>query len=102
MPLGFDIEAYVQDALVVMRGKPIEVELVFEPKAAAWVKDREWHASQVLLPVKGGRLKMRLSVADTPELVGWILSFGAGVRVVSPARLRERVLAEAKNICEKE
>jgi predicted DNA-binding transcriptional regulator YafY len=99
MPLGFDIEAYVQDALVVMRGKPLDVELVFEPGAAAWVKDREWHASQKLWPMKGGRLKMELCVADTPELVGWILSFGAAVQVVSPAHLRDKVIAEAKKIC---
>jgi predicted DNA-binding transcriptional regulator YafY len=101
MPLGFDIEAYVQDALVVMRGKPIEVELVFDAGVAAWVKDREWHPSQKLMPLRGGRLQMQLSVSDTPELVGWILSFGAGVRVASPESLRLRILDEAKKICEK-
>jgi predicted DNA-binding transcriptional regulator YafY len=98
MPLGFDIEEYVQDALVVMRGRPMDVELVFEPGTAAWVKDREWHASQKFSPMKGGRLKMQLCVADTPELIGWILSFGAGVQVSSPADLRDRVLGEAEKI----
>jgi predicted DNA-binding transcriptional regulator YafY len=44
---------------------------------------------------------MQLSVSDTPELVGWILSFGAGVRVASPESLRLRILDEAKKICEK-
>ncbi len=34
-PLGFDIEAYVQDALMVMRGRRIEVELLFAKTAAA-------------------------------------------------------------------
>jgi predicted DNA-binding transcriptional regulator YafY len=48
MPLHFDVEAYVQDALVVMCGKPINVELVFDRGTAAWVKDREWHPSQRL------------------------------------------------------
>jgi predicted DNA-binding transcriptional regulator YafY len=100
LPLGFDLEAYVQDALVVMRGRPADVELVFNRKAAAWVKDREWHPSQRLERIKGGALKMTLHVADTPELVGWILSFGAGVRVVNPPALRERVRAEAKKIIE--
>jgi predicted DNA-binding transcriptional regulator YafY len=102
MPLNFDIEAYVQDALVVMRGKPVEVELVFDRRTAAWVKDREWHPSQRLELIKDGRLKMYLSVADTPELVGWILSFGGGVRVVAPAQLREGVLAEAKRILDQQ
>ncbi len=41
---------------------------------------------------------MTLKVADTPELVGWILSFGAGVRVVRPDSIRQKVLAEARKI----
>jgi len=38
---------------------------------------------------------MTLRVADTRELVGWILSFGRGVKVVRPAELKDRVREEA-------
>ncbi len=98
LPLGFDLEAYVQDALMVMRGKRIEVELLFSRVAAAWVKDKIWHLSQETALLKGGRLKMRLKVADTNELVGWILSFGSQVKVVRPENLRLKVQEEAKKI----
>lgn len=98
MPLGFDIEAYVQDALVVMRGKQIDVELVFDKATAAWAKDRLWHPSQQVTPLRGGRLRMTLQVADTRELVGWILSFGRGVRVVRPDLLRGKVQEEVRRI----
>ncbi len=91
VPLNFDLEAYVRDALVVMRGRPATVELLFDRDTAAWVKDRVWHASQSLVPLKGGRLRMILKVAETRELVGWVLSFGGGVRVISPPSLREAV-----------
>ena len=77
LPLGFNIEEYVQDALMVMRGRRIEVELLFSKKAAAWVKDKLWHPSQETSRLKDGRLKMTLRVADTDELVGWITSFGS-------------------------
>jgi len=43
-------------------------------------------------------LKMALKVADTAELVGWILSFGSQVRVVRPDALRQRVKEEARKI----
>lgn len=98
MPLDFDVDAYVQDALVVMRGKPIAVELVFNKATAAWVKDRIWHQSQRFTQLKGGRSRMTLRVADTQELVGWILSFARGVRVVNPPDLRQRVREEARKI----
>ncbi len=47
---------------------------------------------------KDGSLRLRLRVGETPEVVGWILSFGGGVRVVSPPSLREAVQAEAQRI----
>jgi predicted DNA-binding transcriptional regulator YafY len=43
---------------------------------------------------------MTLTVADNRELVGWILSFGSGVRVMQPVSLREAVRQEAKAIAE--
>jgi len=98
MSLGFDVDAYVQDALVIMRGRPIAVELVFSKVTAAWAKDRIWHPSQQITPLKDGRLRMTLQVADTRELVGWILSFGSGVRVIRPEALREKVREEARKI----
>src|SRR5713226_4574949 len=98
LPLGFNVEEYVQDALMVMRGRRIEVELLFTKAAAAWVKDKIWHSSQEARLLKDGRLRMILKVADTNELVGWILSFGSQVRVVRPDALKVRVKEEAKNI----
>ncbi len=98
MPLGFDLEAYLKDALVAMRGEPITVELLFDAKTAAWTKDRQWHASQKVEMQKDGGMRMILQVSDTPELVGWILSFGGGVRVVKPDDLRAKIEAEANKI----
>lgn len=98
MPLGFDVQDYVKDALNVMRGRRIEVELLFTRKAAAWVRDKRWHPSQETLLMKDGRLKLTLKVADNEELAGWILSFGSQVKVVSPKDLRRRIADEAKNI----
>ncbi|TAK06447.1 WYL domain-containing protein [bacterium] len=98
MPLGFNLDEYVQDALMVMRGRRIEVELLFSKSVAVWVKDKSWHSSQETSLLKDGRLRMTLKVADTTELVGWILSFGSQVRVVRPEMLRTKVKEEARKI----
>ena len=97
LPLGFDAEAYVEAALVVMRGRLIEVELAFDRATAAWARDRVWHPSQHLVSTRAG-LRMRLRVADMRELTGWVLSFGRGARVIRPAALRERVRQEARAV----
>lgn len=98
LPLGFDLEVFVQDALTVMRGPQIDVELLFDKATAAWAKDRTWHSSQVTKVLKNGRMRITLKVADSRELVGWILSFGSGVKVVRPEALRTGVKQEAKKI----
>lgn len=83
---------------MVMRGRPITVELVFNKETAAWAKDKIWHPSQKITRLRDGRLRLMLQTGDTQELVGWILSFGRGVKVVSPPELRQKVLDEARNI----
>ncbi len=99
MPLGFNVEEYVKNALNVMVGGPqIELELLFDRKTTAWAKNRIWHPSQKATLGKDGCLTVVLQLADTPELVGWILSFGSGVRVMRPDSLRQSVLSTAAKI----
>ncbi|HSW39568.1 MAG TPA: WYL domain-containing protein [Acidobacteriota bacterium] len=103
IPLGFNVGDYVGCALSVMRGGPlIEVELRFDRKTSAWAKDRVWHPSQKTTVDKDGRMTLVLQVADTPELIGWILSFGSGIRVMKPLILSQRVRSTAAEISNKE
>ena len=99
MPLGFNIDDHVQDALGIMRsGRRIEVEFLFSKPAAAWVNDKTWHPSQESKRLKNGTLRMILRVADNDELVGWILSFGSQVRVLRPEALGQRIKDEVKKM----
>ncbi len=100
VPLHFDLDAFVQDALTVMRGPRIDVELEFEKATAAWAKDRIWHDTQQSKRTKNGGLRMTLSVADSREVVGWVLSFGGGVKVLRPESLALAVRHEAQLILE--
>jgi predicted DNA-binding transcriptional regulator YafY len=103
IPLGFNIDEYVRDALSVMRGGPqIDVELLFDRKTSAWAKDRIWHPSQKAMLDKRGCLTLVLQAADNPELVGWIFSFGMGVRVIKPETLRQQVKSIANCIANQE
>jgi predicted DNA-binding transcriptional regulator YafY len=92
IPLGFDAEDFVRNALMVMGSGPqIEVELLFDRKTSAWAKDRIWHPSQKATVDKDGCLRLHLQVADTPELASWILSFGPGVTVLKPESVSRRI-----------
>ena len=41
---------------------------------------------------------MNLRVANTRELVGWILNFESGLRVLGPEALKKKVREEARAI----
>ncbi len=103
MPLGFNVEDYVRSALTVMRGgELIDVELRFDRQTTAWAKDRVWHPSQKATIDRDGCLTLNLQVANNPELVGWILSLGVGVRVVKPVELNRHIKSVASQIAEQE
>lgn len=100
IPLHFDFDAFIEDSLTVMRGPRMTVELEFDKPTTAWVKDRILHPSQQLKRLSKGRMQMTLAVADSREVVGWVLSFGSGVKVVGPDSLRTAVKQEARKVLE--
>jgi predicted DNA-binding transcriptional regulator YafY len=103
MPLGFDVEDYVRGALAVMRGgRLIDVEVCFDRPTSAWARNRVWHPSQHATLKKDGCLTLKLQVADNEELIGWLLSFGAGARVIAPDELRTRIKATAATVAAQE
>lgn len=78
-------------SLGVHSGTPEPVEVEFEAAAADYVASRQWHPSQQVEPIGGGRVRVALEVCVDPPLQRWILGFGPLARVVAPARLVEAI-----------
>lgn len=79
------------NSLGAFSGPAEEVAIEFDPRAAAWVRARQWHKSQEVEDRRDGSIVLRLTVSIDPPLLQWILGFGASARVVSPATLARRV-----------
>ncbi len=97
IPADFDVDAYLGHSWGIMRGaagEPETVELLFEPEAGRWVMEETWHKSQQSEVLPDGRVRVTFFVGITPEMVSWLLYYGARVQVVAPAWLRERVAEE--------
>ncbi len=78
-------------------GKPEPVVLLFEPEAGRRVAEEEWHHSQQSETLPDGRVRVTFYVGVTPEMVSWLLYYGARVEVVEPGWLRERVADEHRS-----
>lgn len=97
IPESFDLEAYLGAGWGIMRGEaraPEDVVLLFEPEAGRWVAEEQWHRSQRAETQADGFVRVTFHVGVTPEMVSWLLYYGARVQVVQPGWLGERVREE--------
>jgi predicted DNA-binding transcriptional regulator YafY len=68
--------------------------LRFTPESARWVADEVWHSRQVGRIEADGSYVLELPYSRETELVMDLLRHGAGVEVLGPPALRERVAEE--------
>lgn len=96
-PKDFDFQAHAASRFGIFSGEETcEVRIHFAPRHAPYVLEREWHPSQRLTTHDDGAVTLELTTSHLFEVKRWVLSWGAGVRVLSPKRLREMVVGELK------
>ena len=71
--------------------------LRFEPTRARWVSSETWHPNQNAY-WEGEHYILEVPYSDDRELMMDILKYGAGVEVLEPAELREKVAGEVENL----
>jgi predicted DNA-binding transcriptional regulator YafY len=81
-------------SLGVHSGPPERVEIEFQTAVGAYVRAREWHASQQIRDAAGGGIIVTLDVCVDRALQSWILSFGPFARVIGPAKLAREIAAQ--------
>jgi predicted DNA-binding transcriptional regulator YafY len=97
-PAAFSAETYARQAFGIVGGEePIKVRLLFEPKLAVYITERQWHPSQEFRPRPDGRVEMRLETTGRKELVRWVLSWMPDVKVLAPKSLRDRIAEKLRD-----
>ena len=70
--------------------------LRFTTERARWVAAEHWHPEQEGAFLDDGSYQLRLPYSNDPELIMDILKYGPDCEVVTPARLREKVIGLLK------
>jgi len=81
-------------SLGAFSGTPERVEVVVDPRLAAYVTEREWHSSQQVRQLPDGSVRVELHVSIDWALRRWILGFGSRIRVIAPSSLADDILDE--------
>ena len=91
-PSDFDHHAYARNAFgITGGGNLVKVRLMFEPKLAVYITERQWHPSQEFHLRRDGCVVMTFETTGWKEVVRWVLSWMPDVRVLGPKALRVRI-----------
>ncbi len=81
------------DSLTVFSGTPEPVVIRFTQAEAPYIRERDWHPSQVLEDMADGGVQLTLEVVIDWGLESWVLGFGDAARVLAPPALVTRLAA---------
>lgn len=99
-PRGFDAKRLLKDRfgkfIHVDGGARTNVRLLFKPEIAGYIAERTWHPKQTLIWRKNGALELAFAVRDIEDIVPWVLSMGANIRVLVPDTLKRAVRDTAR------
>jgi predicted DNA-binding transcriptional regulator YafY len=79
-------------SLGAFSGSPEVVVVDFTAAEAPYIREREWHPSQQIEELPGGRVRLTLNVVIDWGLQAWVLGFGPAARVVKPPTLRQAIV----------
>lgn len=97
--VAYDCEMQELDALFsngygIFAGNTMQqAELRFDPSAAPWVRDVQWHRDQIQTLEQSGHIRLSFPYADQRELARDLMRFIGEVEVLGPPELRQRVIA---------
>lgn len=90
--MDFDFQEFQEGTFRVWRGEAEEISLIFGSSVSTFIQESIWHESQSSEVLSNGDIRLKMKVAITPELEGWVLSWGEKVMVEGPHKLRENII----------
>jgi len=94
VPSDFKLEDHFDGWGIISGDERERVVVEFDAEVASLIAERRWHVSQALEPLMDGGIRLTCEIANTSEVIAWILSFGSHATVIEPASLRLEILRE--------
>jgi predicted DNA-binding transcriptional regulator YafY len=95
IPSGFSIDEVIASGEFGFGdGKQIKLEAVFHHGVGDHLFETPISADQILTDLGDGKVKLNATVANTQQLIWWLLGLGDGVEVAKPLALRKKMVDE--------
>jgi len=101
LPADFALSEWLHGDFGVARAsRAMKLLVEFEPRAAAAVRARKVHPSQKVATAQDGRVRVSLTVPETPEVLArvraWVFGFGSAAHVLEPRELATELAVELR------
>ena len=76
----------------------MRVKVKFLPEVARWIRETDYHETQVVTELPDGGIIFEATVNGIREIGRWLMGYGANAEVLEPASLRAIIAAESKKM----
>ena len=98
-PRKFSLDQRLRDSFGVHSGQgDFAIRVRFTEFAADYIREKQWHPSQELIELPGGKLEFRVRLSSLIEFQRWILGWGGQAVVLTPPELVESVRCAAESL----
>jgi len=95
-------EHYSQNRFEKMTSdEKITLKIIFEGQTARYIKEYENYKADKITDLNDGKILFEKKTTYTPDILQWVLRFGADAEVIEPEVLRFEVKWEAKRMAKK-
>lgn len=91
LPKNYDFEKLFNREFGIIKKEAIKVRVEFTGWAAKYVAERIWSPDQKITKKKDGNIVLTFTASSEPELISWVLSFGAEAKLLGPKWLVDDV-----------
>lgn len=84
----------------ILEQEQFEAIVKFKPKAAQYVRERTWSEGQCIKEYRDGSILLKFTAQSEPEVISWVLSFGAQATLIKPISLRDKLCQELNSLRE--
>lgn len=96
VPDHFNAEEFMKSSFGVFRGRQVKVKVHFSEDIAGYIKEKNWHDTQIITEQNDGSILFEADVAGTDEIRFWLMSWGAKATVLEPESLKTEIRKEVK------
>ena len=97
-PQDYNFEKIYNKNFGIIKDEAFKVAVEFTGWAAKYVSERIWSPDQKIKKVGKNKIVLEFTASSEPEVISWLLWFGAEAKVTGPEKLMKEIITRIKSM----